>query len=74
MRRFLPLIFAGAISAFSLVELFSVGSAHAFRQLIWIGLGGLSFLLFYKAISPLTLRRGAEIIYWVSVILLVAVL
>lgn len=74
MRRFLPLFFALGITALAMVELFSVGTAHALRQLIWVGLGLLAFALFYKAISPLTLRRGAEIIYWASVIMLVAVL
>jgi len=74
MRRFLPLFFALGITALAMVELFSVGTAHALRQLVWVGLGALAFAFFYKAISPLTLRRGAEIIYWVSMVLLVAVL
>lgn len=74
MRRFLPLFFALGILAVAMVELFSVGVGYALRQLIWLGLGAMAFLFFYKAVSPLTLRRGAEIIYWVSIALLIAVL
>jgi len=73
-RSLLPLFFALGITALSIAELFSVGSGYAIRQLIWVGAGLLAFGFFYKAISPLTLRRGAEIIYWVSVIMLLAVL
>lgn len=74
MRRFLPLFLALGITALAMVELFSVGTPHALRQLMWVGLGALAFSFFYKAISPLTLRRGAEIIYWVSIVLLIGVL
>ncbi len=74
MRRFSPLFFALGITIVAMVELFSVGTGYAFRQLIWLGLGAMAFLFFYKAVSPITLRRGAEIIYLVSVVLLIAVL
>ncbi|MGB9589666.1 MAG: FtsW/RodA/SpoVE family cell cycle protein, partial [Candidatus Hydrothermia bacterium] len=74
MRRFLPFFFALGIIAMSMVELFSIGVNHGLRQLIWLGLSGMAFLFFYKGISPITLKRGAEIIYWVSIALLIAVL
>ncbi len=74
IRKIAPLIVALAISGLSLVELFSIDPITGMRQLAWIGVGVMVFLLFYKALSLDYLDRFSSWLFWLSVVLLLAVL